>query len=450
MIRSCCPLTPTTTVWTAVSTVVSGPSSNVPSTCPAAPEEPDDLVRPLPRRHADPRGRPGRRGPPRLQGAAQRARGGRAVPARRPADGHVLRRRSRARHRHGRSGAAGPVHARPRQAARARRGSGHTDAGAGEPRRRPARPRPARVRRGRGVPVPLPRRRQRARADGDARADRGHAGRPGPDVGSTHPGAHGLRARLREPLRGRGADRVGVEWPGVGPAGGVRVRRHLAAGERVGRGHLLRLAPRLPPRRADVHLRAPARGRGERHRRHHGHQRPALDPAVASRRGRGGRRPHGGIQPRDASRRAVAADGRELGPPRPGGVELVVRDRQPARPGSSARLRRPGRRARLGALPGGRELGRQPRRRRGRARPVRAGARSGAVALVQLRRPAQRRDGAAPRPHGRAHGPPFRVRKLACRGASKGVKIDFFQSDKQDVIGRYHEILKDAADIRSW
>ena len=94
------------------------------------------------------------------------------------------------------------------------------------------------------------------------RADRGHAGRPGPDVGPTHPGAHDLRARLREPLRGRGADRVGVERPGVGPAGGVRVRRHLAAGERVGPGHLLRLAPRLPARRADVHLRAPARGRG--------------------------------------------------------------------------------------------------------------------------------------------------------------------------------------------
>jgi hypothetical protein len=41
----------------------------------------------------------------------------------------------------------------------------------------------------------------------------------------------------------------------------------------------------------------------------------------------------------------------------------------------------------------------------------------------------------------------FEFQRLA-RWGVKGVKIDFFQSDKQDVIALYHEILKDAADFK--
>ena len=41
----------------------------------------------------------------------------------------------------------------------------------------------------------------------------------------------------------------------------------------------------------------------------------------------------------------------------------------------------------------------------------------------------------------------YEFERLAKWGV-KGVKIDFFQSDKQNIIGLYHEILKDAADFK--
>ena len=69
------------------------------------------------------------------------------------------------------------------------------------------------------------------------------------------------------------------------------------------------------------------------------------------------------------------------------------------------------------------------------------------MALVQLRRPAQRRDGAAPRPHARALGATGGVRQARSWGVA-GVKVDFFHSDKQDGIGRYLGILADAAEHR--
>ena len=201
------------------------------------------------------------------------------------------------------------------------------------------------------------------------------------------------------------------------------------------------------PGRQPLPAAVPRPGRGQRDRR----RRAVVDAPLGDSLAGHHRRHHAGADRRVDARREPQPpfDRRRhhLDQARPSLLELALRPAEPAGFHEAQGLRGPGRRDGLGIHARRRELGHHEERHGPRCHRLREVEGRGRAPLVQLRRPAQRRDRAPRGLMDQRKVRRYEFERLA-RWGVKGVKIDFFQSDKQNIMGLYHEILKDAADFK--